>query len=88
MRFYKVLAEKVYIGLGQYLFEGDVFYLSYYYNGIVVVATPTVRTRFTFYSNRHVKELFLSGDIEKLTPQELNKIRPHLTKKMLEHGLD
>ena len=67
---------------------GEVFCISLYYNSLVVVATPTNKTRFPFSWMISVVELLVSDNVEKLTPQELNKIRPHLTKKMLQYDMD
>lgn len=88
MRFYKVTEDIVDIGFTQKLNQGEILCLSRYYNGIVVVATSNSRTKFPLYSPRAIVELFRMDSVEKLTPQELNKIRPHLTKKMLQYDMD
>ena len=88
MRFYKVIKDTIDIGFNQILQKGEVLCLSRYYNGIVVVATSNSRTKFPLYYPRAIVELFRMDSVEKLTPQELNKIRPHLTKKMLQYDMD
>lgn len=88
MRFFKVLEDipnKYFKKLE--IKQGDVILKSKYYCQGVICATSTQKTKHFDNFGYNFLEMLIDNKIRFLTNKELNKLRPHLTKQMLEHDL-
>ncbi len=80
MRFFKVL-----VPFGE-LVEGDVICISALHRGVVKIATPTEKTKHYPYifNGRRESDIFVNEYVTRLDNRSLLKLRPHISKEVLE----